>query len=66
MSTVSDIRAKSSRVKKGYARNYLIPKQMAVVTTKGIERQAESMQRAREVKEARDREAASEVGWQAF
>ena len=32
----------------GYARNYLVPKGLALVATKGSLRQAEQMQRARE------------------
>lgn len=42
----------------GYARNYLVPKGLAMVATKGTLRQAEQMGRSREEKEKRDKEAA--------
>ncbi len=42
----------------GYARNYLVPRGFAVKASKGIERQAESMRRARVAKDARDLEGA--------
>ena len=46
----------------GYARNFLVPKGLALVATKGSLRQAEQMQRAREEQERRDKqEAASRV-----
>lgn len=45
----------------GYARNYLVPRGLAIVATKGTVKQSEAMQRAREVREAREREAAEEV-----
>ena len=48
----------------GYARNYLVPKGLAMKATKGVVAQAESMRRAREVKETRDREAAQAVAAQ--
>ena len=41
----------------GYARNYLVPRGLAMTATKGAVKQAETMRRAREVKEAREREA---------
>ena len=41
----------------GYARNYLVPRGLAIVATKGVVKQAETMRRAREVKEARERES---------
>jgi large subunit ribosomal protein L9 len=43
----------------GYARNYLVPKGLALVATKGSLRQAEMMTRARREKEQRDKEAAA-------
>ena len=43
----------------GYARNYLVPKGLALVATKGSLRQAEMMTRARHEKEQRDKEAAA-------
>ena len=45
----------------GYGRNYLVPKGMAMKATKGAEVQAASMSRARNAKDAVDREAAEEV-----
>ncbi len=42
----------------GYARNFLLPSGRAIVATKGIETQAGSMRRARDLRVARDREAA--------
>ena len=45
----------------GYARNFLLPKGLAMKATDGGESQAASMRRARDVKDARDRGAAEEV-----
>ena len=45
-------------VKDGYARNFLVPKGLALTATKGSLRQAEQMRRAREELEAKAREAA--------
>lgn len=45
----------------GYARNYLVPRGLAIVATKGTIKQAQAMQRSREVREAREREAAEAV-----
>ena len=45
----------------GYARNYLVPRGLAMAASKGAMAQAESMRRARAVRDARDREAAEEV-----
>ena len=45
----------------GYGRNYLVPKGMAMKATKGAEAQAGAMRRARDVKDAVNREAAEEV-----
>jgi large subunit ribosomal protein L9 len=45
----------------GYARNYLLPKGLAMKASAGAESQAASMRRARDVKDARDRGAAEEV-----
>jgi large subunit ribosomal protein L9 len=42
----------------GYARNRLLPQGRAFVATKGIESQADAMRRSRDLKEAKDREAA--------
>ncbi len=43
----------------GYARNFLLPKGLAIVATKGALRQADQMRRAREEAERRARDAAS-------
>jgi len=48
----------------GYARNYLVPRGLAMRATKGVVAQSESMRRSREVKETRDREAAQKVAAQ--
>ena len=45
----------------GYGRNYLVPKGMAMLATGGAEAQAKAMRRARDVRDAVDREAAEEV-----
>ena len=48
----------------GYARNYLVPRGLAMQATKGVVAQADSMRRAREVKETRDRDAAQTIAAQ--
>src|SRR5215472_5902796 len=48
-------------VSDGYARNFLLPKGHAIVATKGVTAQANAMRRARDLKDARDREAAQLV-----
>ena len=45
----------------GYARNFLLPKGHAIVATAGVTAQANAMRRARDLKDARDREAAELV-----
>jgi large subunit ribosomal protein L9 len=47
-------------VKDGYARNYLVPKGLAFMATKGAVRQAEVMRRAREEAERKARDEAQE------
>jgi large subunit ribosomal protein L9 len=47
-------------VKDGYARNYLVPKGLAFMATKGAVRQAEVMRRAREESERKARDEAQE------
>jgi large subunit ribosomal protein L9 len=42
----------------GYARNYLVPRGLAMKATKGVVAQAEAMRRNRATKEARDVESA--------
>jgi large subunit ribosomal protein L9 len=45
----------------GYARNYLLPKGIAIAATDGVTAQANAMRRARDLRDARDREAAETV-----
>ncbi len=45
----------------GYARNYLLPKGLAMVATDGAVAQAASMRRARDLRDAQDRSSAEEV-----
>jgi large subunit ribosomal protein L9 len=45
----------------GYARNYLLPKGLAIKATDGAVSQAASMRRARDLRDAQDRGAAEEV-----
>lgn len=42
----------------GYARNFLFPEGMALVATPGVTAQATAMRRARDLREAKDRQAA--------
>jgi large subunit ribosomal protein L9 len=48
-------------VARGYARNYLVPKGLAVEATGGIASQAEAMQRKRAARSAADRSAAEAI-----
>ncbi|MDQ1393020.1 MAG: large subunit ribosomal protein [Acidimicrobiaceae bacterium] len=48
----------------GYARNYLLPKGHAIVAGTGLDAQATAMRRARDRRDARDREAAEMVARQ--
>ena len=45
----------------GYARNFLLPKGHAILATPGVAAQANAMRRARDLKDAKDREAAEVV-----
>lgn len=45
----------------GFARNYLLPKGYAIAATAGVTAQADAMRRARDLKDAKDREAAELV-----
>lgn len=45
----------------GYARNFLLPKGHAIAATRGVTAQANAMRRARDLKDAKDREAAELV-----
>ena len=42
----------------GFARNFLVPRGLAMKATKGVVQQSEAMRRNREARDARDREAA--------
>lgn len=45
----------------GYARNFLLPRKLALTASKGALRQAEQMQRARKEREERERGAAEAI-----
>jgi large subunit ribosomal protein L9 len=45
----------------GYARNYLLPKNLAIKASAGVANQATAMRRSRDLRDARDREAAELV-----
>jgi len=42
----------------GYARNYLVPKGLAIAASEGVTRQAEAMRRSRQVRDRREKEGA--------
>ncbi|GAB3220907.1 50S ribosomal protein L9 [Mycolicibacterium hippocampi] len=48
-------------VKDGYGRNYLLPRGMAIVATRGAERQAADIRRAQELKGVKNLEHANEI-----
>ena len=48
-------------VARGFARNYLFPTGRGIVASTGIEAQAASMRRARDLRDAQDKEAAASV-----
>jgi large subunit ribosomal protein L9 len=48
-------------VKDGYGRNFLLPRGLAIVASRGAERQAEEIRRAREIKSVQGREHANEL-----
>lgn len=48
-------------VKDGYGRNYLLPRNLAVIATRGAEKQVATIQRARRAREIRDLGHAKEV-----
>ena len=48
-------------VKDGYARNFLLPRGMAIAASRGAERQAEEIRRGREQKAVKGREHAVEL-----
>jgi len=45
----------------GFGRNYLVPRGFAIKATMGVEAQAKSMRRSRDLKDATDRGAAEEI-----
>jgi large subunit ribosomal protein L9 len=48
-------------VKDGYGRNFLLPRGLAIVASRGAQRQVEDIRRARESKQVRDLEHANEI-----
>lgn len=48
-------------VKDGYGRNYLLPRGLAIMATRGAQKQADDIRRARESKKVRDIEHANEI-----
>lgn len=48
-------------VKDGYGRNYLLPRGLAIVATRGAQKQADEIRRSREAKKVHDREHAEEI-----
>ncbi len=48
----------------GYARNYLVPRGLAMRATAGIQKQADAMRRNREARDRREREAAEALAAQ--
>lgn len=48
-------------VKDGYGRNFLLPRGLAIVASRGAQRQADDIRRARDTKTVRDREHANEI-----
>ena len=60
---ISDVGKKGDilDVSDGYARNFLIPKGKAFEASDGVVTQAKSMRRSRDLKDAKDREAAETV-----
>lgn len=48
-------------VKDGYGRNFLLPRGLAIVASRGAQKQADDIRRARETKVVRDLEHANEI-----
>lgn len=48
-------------VRDGYGRNFLLPQGLAIVASRGAQKQADEIRRAREAKRVRDREHALEI-----
>src|SRR5215210_8055103 len=53
-------------VKGGYGRNYLLPRGLAILATRGAEKQVESLRRARAAREVRTHEEAEGEGGRLF
>jgi large subunit ribosomal protein L9 len=51
-------------VKDGYGRNYLLPRSLAIVATRGAEKQVAAIKRAQQVRQIRDLGHAKEVAGQ--
>ena len=51
----------SVEVKDGYGRNFLVPQGLAVLSTRGAEKQVATIRRARQVREVRDLGHANEI-----
>ena len=49
------------QVKDGYARNFLLPRRLAIVATKGAEKQVATIRRAQQARQIRDLDHAREV-----
>ena len=45
----------------GYARNFLVPRGLALRATAGVQKQADAMRRSRDARDRRDREAAQAI-----
>lgn len=48
-------------VKDGYGRNYLLPRGLAIVASRGAQKQVDDIRRARETKQVRDLDHANEL-----
>ncbi|BBX24667.1 50S ribosomal protein L9 [Mycolicibacter terrae] len=48
-------------VKDGYGRNYLLPRGLAIIASRGAQKQADDIRRARETKQVRDLDHAKEL-----
>ncbi len=48
-------------VKDGYGRNFLLPRGLAIVASRGAQKQADDIRRARDTKQVRDLEHANEI-----
>lgn len=49
------------QVKDGYARNYLLPRRLAIMATKGAEKQVATIRRAQQTRQIRDLDHAREI-----